>query len=96
MATLDLCCRLLLDDGSLRLILGGEEQHPHEPAVVVDEQQDVATPSWRCQGDWAAEVPMNQLQGFLRPIACLLGKGQAPLLPGKTRIAQLVGVLDVR
>ena len=46
--------------------------------------------------NWAAEVPVNQLQGFLRLIACLLGKGQAPLLPGKTRIAQLVGVLDVR
>ena len=50
-AALDLCCRLLLDDGSLHLILGGEEQHPHEPAIVVDEQQDVATPSWRCWGD---------------------------------------------
>ena len=96
MAALDLCCRLLLDDGSLRLVLGGEEHYPHEPVVVTDEQKDVATPSWRCWGDWATEVPMDKIQGLLCPIVCLLGKGQASLLPGKTRITQLAGMLDVR
>jgi len=68
---------------------------PHEPAVVVDKQQDVATPAWRCRGNWATEVAMDQLQGLLRLELCLLREWRAPLLPGKASIAQLVGVHDV-
>lgn len=94
-AALNLCCRLLLGDASLRLVLGGEEYRPHEPAIVVNEQEDVATPA-KCRVNRAAEVPVDQLQGLLRPVPCSLREGQTLLLPGKTCITQLVGVHDVR
>jgi len=54
-------CSLVLGDGLLRLVLGGEQHHPNEPVIVVDEQHDVATPSWRCLGVWTPEIPVNQL-----------------------------------
>jgi len=76
------------------LILAAEEDEPHIAAQIIDEEEEQLVPAW-CRGcHRPADVPVHQLELFLRAVLGFGREWQAPLLPGQAPIADLVDVVD--
>jgi hypothetical protein len=82
-------------DGILHTILGGQQLDPHEPILVIDEEQEhllIARSWWR---NGATEVTMDHLGAPLEPVLCHLWKRHAPLLVSDSSITELLHLFDL-
>jgi hypothetical protein len=93
-----LCLRsdLRTPDGVRSLSLAAKDHNPHVAGEVVDEQQEVASPSRCSRCHWAAQVPVHELEPLLSSEARLLGKRESHLLHQRTDIAELFYVVKAR
>ena len=89
-SALALSCRLDPLDGSRSGVLGVKQRHPHEPVVVVDEEQEVARATRSSHGDWPVEITVEQLEWFDGALQCLAQERGASVLAIETSFAELL------
>jgi len=96
LARLDLQARLKLLDRARGLILGRQQDQPHETAPVVHDEQEHPLPAGRLWCDRSAQVRMHQFQGPRRAELARRWERLSMLLPGETALAHLLHMVDRR
>lgn len=81
-------------DGRRCLIFAREQDKPHKPAHVVNQEKEVLVTGRRCGRDWTADVVVDEVDGVLGSMVRLLREGSPPLLAGELGIAHLFDWLD--
>jgi hypothetical protein len=87
---------LVLLDGICYLILGMQQPQSHVSIAIVDEEQKVPAPGWRCWCNRPTTVTMDQLQSLLCMVLSVLRKRRTAVLAGHAPAAHLVQVMHLR